>query len=206
MSRMIGRGAPRNSAFPRLTLHGITQASASGYALSPMAHQRFARSVPQLRLPRAVVRQNLRTMSSDSTLSRALARELLAREMSDGRLEPAAEAVYRRLHESLTRSIGQTGYLALVARALSTARERHSALALVALGTASGPWLRGLEKSVEHHGNEAATEAVVEIFAELVELLGRFVGPALAVRLIERGWPEQIKKDKPSRDAEEKDG
>jgi hypothetical protein len=126
--------------------------------------------------------------------------------MSDGRLAPAAEAVYGRLHESLSGSIGQTGYLALVARAMSNARERHATLALVGLGTPPGPWLPGLEKSVEHHGDAVATEAVVEIFAELVELLGRFVGRSLAVRLVERAWPEQVQKDKPPRKSEEQDG
>ena len=145
-------------------------------------------------------------MSSTSQSSRSLARELLAREMSDGRLVSADEAVYGRLYDSLSGSIGQAGYLALVARAMSNARERHSALALVALGTAPGPWLPGLNKSVQHHGDAAAIEAVVEALAELVELLSRFVGRTLAIRLIERAWPEQIQQDQPHRHPEEQDG
>ncbi len=145
-------------------------------------------------------------MSSDSMLSRDLARELLAREMSDGPLAPAAEAVYGRLHETLSRSIGQTGYRALVVRAMSNARQRHPALASVALGSTSGPWLPGLERSIEQHGDAAVTDAIVEIFGEFVELLSRFVGRNLAVRLIERAWPEQARKDKPPGNSEEQDG
>jgi hypothetical protein len=144
---------------------------------------------------------------SASPLSTPLARELLTREMSDGRgLVPAADAVYRRLHESLSRSIGEAGYLALVARAMSSARERHSPLATVAPGGAPGPWLTGLDKSVADYGDEAATEAMIEALAELIELLSRFVGRTLAVRLIQRGWPEHIQIDQTSGRPEEQNG
>ncbi len=142
-------------------------------------------------------------MSSASTLSRPLARELLAREMSDGQLVPAAEALYGRLHESLSRSIGEAGYLALINRAMLNARERYAALNPVALSGPPHPWLVGLDRSVEDYGAEAATEAIVEVVAELIEILNRFVGATLAIRLIRTAWPEQIPDDKTSRLHEE---
>lgn len=145
-------------------------------------------------------------MSSASPLSTPLARELLAREMSADGLVPAAEAVYRRLHESLSRSIGEAGYLALVSRAMSSARERHSPLAMVALGSAPGPWLTGVDKSIAEYGNEAVTEAMIQALAELIELLSRFVGRTLAVRLIQRAWPEYNQVDQTSGRPEEQNG
>jgi hypothetical protein len=145
-------------------------------------------------------------MSSAAPLSAPLAHELLAREMSDGGLVQAAEAVYRRLHESLSRSIGEAGYLALVTRAMSTARERHSPLAMVALAGAPGPWLTGLDKTVEAYGEEAATEAVIQALVELIELLSRFVGRTLAERLIHRAWPEHIQVDQTPGRPEEQNG
>jgi hypothetical protein len=126
--------------------------------------------------------------------------------MSDGQLVAAAEAVYSRLHNSLSRSIGQTGYLALVTRAMSEAREQHSALGVVKLGGPPGPWLVGVDRMIQEQGNEAATEAMVDVLAELIELLTRFVGPTFSTRLIRAAWPEPIQGDKTSRHPEEQNG
>jgi hypothetical protein len=145
-------------------------------------------------------------MSSGSPLSRPLARELLTREMQDHRLVPAAEAVFSRLHESLSRSIGQAGYGALLTRAMSQARERHPGLDLVAFGSAPGPWLPGLDKSVKDFGDAAASEAVVDLLVELIELLSRFVGRTLAERLIQRAWPEHVQEGNPSGNSQEQNG
>jgi hypothetical protein len=94
-----------------------------------------------------------------------------------------------KLDDSLSRSIGRAGYRALFARALSSARDDHASLRSVS-SDESGHWLRGLDESLAQHDRAAVTEGVVAVLTEIVELLNRFVGGLLALRLLQAAWPD----------------
>lgn len=124
--------------------------------------------------------------------SRDIARWLLSQELQHNGpedLAAAAEAVCMKLDESLSRSIGRDGYRALYVRALATAREDHTCLIGITCGESSS-WMRGLDGSLAEHGNEAVTEGVIGVLSEIIELLNRFVGGLLALRLLQVAWPD----------------
>lgn len=127
--------------------------------------------------------------------SRDLARWLLSRELREHKgpedLGAAAEAVCKKLDESLSRSIGRAGFRALFARALASARDDHPFLIGVKSGD-SGPWLPELDASLAQNDADTVTEGVVGVFTEIIELLNRFVGGLLALRLLQAAWPDLI--------------
>lgn len=144
---------------------------------------------------------------ANSLVPDELARLLLRREMPShgpAELVRATDAVFARLDSSLSLTIGNIGFQALVSRALIKAQEKNTALAEITAGAASNNhWLQGLDKSIERYGASTATNSVVGIITELIEVLGRFVGAELAGRLIQAAWPESIGEEvKPSDSAE----
>jgi len=97
-----------------------------------------------------------------------------------GDVMPAMTSMLARLGASLTRWIGADGWLALVRRALAESVRIHgdSGLSLDDLGRL-------------HAGAGGVTQGNCEQLLVAIEaVLGRFVGPEMALRLIEQGLAE----------------
>lgn len=101
----------------------------------------------------------------------------------------AAEAAHRcfaRLAETLIRWIGVTGYHALLRRAIALDGPDQAVVADLALR--NGDERAGLE-AVSALGAEQIAVAVTGLLATITSLLGRMVGEAVAVRLLEQAEP-----------------
>ena len=119
----------------------------------------------------------------------------------------AADASFATLHGFLSRSIGQVGYQALFARAVSMAREgQGGTLNRISAGSPPGPWLIGLDEAFKLHGQSATEQAVIRVLEEMIDLLARFVGLPLTTRLVRSAWPEANHEQDNSGDFEENDG
>jgi hypothetical protein len=130
-------------------------------------------------------------MSSPSPIPNELANELLNRELArigSDDLVAATDAVCARLDASLSRAIGAAGYRALVERALAITQEDHAVVRMMSIDGSPGRWLRGVDKSIDRCGRDAAFAGVIALLTELFHLLSRFVGEPLAVRLIRAAW------------------
>jgi hypothetical protein len=125
-----------------------------------------------------------------SPTAEELARRLLAREEpAEGAPDTVAAATGRvcgRVSTNLSRWFGIDGTNALFARALVRAQADHPALATVRYSRSSAVCLDGLPESVRVHGAEAAAGGVAAILTALIDLLGRLIGPDLAMRLVEQ--------------------
>jgi hypothetical protein len=88
----------------------------------------------------------------------------------------------------LDRLIGRAGYRALLERALALARQAEPVLADVTLDADAR--LHGLDAALRECDPSRARSAVETLLATLIGLLATFVGEALAVRLVQRAWPE----------------
>ena len=137
-------------------------------------------------------------MPEMSPAAQVLARRVLRHE-AGGRAEPAAlaEAAERadaRLRARLASLIGQTGYTALLARAVHLAQAEAPALERVsvdALATGAEGGLHGVREFARGVGDAGAAEAGLSaILAHVIGLLVTFIGEDLALRLIREAWPE----------------
>jgi hypothetical protein len=141
---------------------------------------------------------------SGSTLSpktRNLAQWLLDHEAAASRPSdaeanmPAAFHVSEKLRPPLSTLAGATGFRALLVRALTLAKAQLPNLNAVQVkpdGSLEG--LNGLR-------NEEAAEAGVTLIAQLLGLLGTFIGENLMLRLVRDLWP-----DLPVNNAESREG
>ena len=130
-----------------------------------------------------------------SPASRAVAQRLLERARGSGDTatsDPAASAdrVYRALGTTLTRWFGPYGYHALLTRALAETRRAHPALAAVNVKGPTDPRLEGIANAASEYGTAAMVDAVTEVAASLVELLGRLIGEDMAAKVIDAVSPE----------------
>jgi hypothetical protein len=130
-----------------------------------------------------------------------VARRLLEREAralgSPEDLVSAAESVFRRLHDHLSRWFGYEGYDALVARTIDRARVAHPVLEVP--GTAptaveNGKWreharLASIASSLRAVPDEQAAAALVGLLGTFIALLGRLLGDEMAVQMILQSWP-----------------
>lgn len=97
------------------------------------------------------------------------------------------ERLGKCIPEGLSRWFGPYGALALVTRALTSARENHVALAPVWVTTDAATRvaaLAGIGESKRLHGSAAVLEGFVVWTAALSDLLGRLIGEDLASRLL----------------------
>jgi hypothetical protein len=130
-------------------------------------------------------------LSPPSDVGRETAHQLLASHLRDGMDESARIEMIERLGvcipEGLSRWFGPYGALALVTRALTSARAKHAALAPVSVTTdapARAAVLAGIGESARLHGSAAVIEGFVAWAAALSDLLGRLIGEDLASRLL----------------------
>ena len=130
-----------------------------------------------------------------SPASRAAAQRLFARASGSGdggALDPAtsADQMYRALGHTLTRWFGPYGYHALLVRALAETRPAHPALATVSVKGPTDPRLDGIANAAARYGATATVDAMIDVAASVIELLGRLIGEDMAAKVIDAVVPE----------------
>jgi hypothetical protein len=98
--------------------------------------------------------------------------------------------MFRAMGSTLTRWFGPYGYHALLARALAESRRVHPALAAVSVQGPTDPRLEGIANAAARYGAAATVDAVTDVAASVVELLGRLIGEDMAATLIDAVAPE----------------
>lgn len=136
-----------------------------------------------------------------------VAHRLLEREAralgAPGDLVSAAESVFRRLHEHLSRWFGFEGYDALVARTIDRARVAHPVLGstiAVPPEEANGKGreharLAAIAASLRALPDEEADATLVSLLGTFISLLGRLVGDEMALQMIVQSFPDDGKRD-----------
>lgn len=110
------------------------------------------------------------------------------RNKSSGTNGPAAYHVFGKLRPHLATLMGNTGFHALLMRALSLANTEDPSLRSVRV-KADGS-LEGLEE-LQAQGNPAEiAEGSVELVAQLLGLLVAFIGEHLTLQMVREVWPK----------------
>jgi hypothetical protein len=132
-------------------------------------------------------------MPLDTPNSRELARRLIDREPgrqdAKHRGAAAAHAACEQVYRDLSRWVGGAGSAALFTRALLSAQSEHPVLAGMELRPDTEPRLAGVGEAVRIGGSRATAAALEALLAELIELLNRFIGADVVVRLVDRNLP-----------------
>jgi hypothetical protein len=115
---------------------------------------------------------------------RDFAEHLIAYETPQSSGKPAAFPAVETLRPKLTSLLGNTGFHALLSRALARAAQEVPSLRTVQL-KADG----SLEPDAQVDPREFA-EGRVSLLAHLLELLVAFIGEALTLRLMREVWPK----------------
>lgn len=114
------------------------------------------------------------------------ARQLVTREVADISPADGAAVVARiceRLGTGLARWIGRDGYRELLRRALAEHRDLHPDFAMLACDGNDGA---RIAEAVDRNGAEPSLAALESLIGILINLLGRLVGEAMAIQLIEQ--------------------
>lgn len=137
-------------------------------------------------------------MTNSPTPQRELAQRLLAREAAGDRGADStsdrvsgAERAFERLNAHLEKTIGATGFRMLLRRAVERSRSEHPFLASLPPLTDSEWPVGDLAQGAHSENPEEVEEALVVLLTTFISLLGRFVGDALATRMVEQSWPER---------------
>ena len=137
-------------------------------------------------------------MSTDSN-ARQLTRRLIARAAENGTAPPhaayAAQVASERACRNLARSLGQTGFNALLTRALAHAELEHPVLKAIQVDRHSEHVLGEATKIVEAHGAPAVAAGLEAMLESLFGLLGRLIGDDMVPRLVERPAPADTNDD-----------
>lgn len=100
----------------------------------------------------------------------------------------AAERLSRALYAQLGRWIGVDGCGTLLRRALVVAMAKHPGILVRSESRLDSPVAR-IDAAAATRDPVAATAALEEVFTVFMEMLGRFIGEELALRLVEGAWP-----------------
>ena len=118
-----------------------------------------------------------------------LTRRLVASETakSDATSESAhaAQLASERACRQLSRSLGSSGFNALLMRALAQAEDEHPLLKGITIGRNGSTCLGGIPGLVESHGSAAVTAGLETMLSTMFGLLGRLIGDDMVPRLIE---------------------
>jgi hypothetical protein len=101
----------------------------------------------------------------------------------------AMQTLCGRLETRLGSVLGARGVRALLARALHLAGMEVEWLARIRV-EATCCKLEGLERAAVELDGESLREGLIEVVAGVLELLARFLGKDLTLRLVQDGWPE----------------
>jgi hypothetical protein len=107
---------------------------------------------------------------------------------SSGTLPPAAFHVFEKLRPQLATLMGNTGFHALLSRALAVANEEDPSLRAVHV-KADGS-LEGLEELQAQVEPEEMAEGSVVLVAQLLALLVAFIGENLTLQMVREVWPK----------------
>jgi hypothetical protein len=107
---------------------------------------------------------------------------------SSGTKTPAAFPVCEKLRPHLANLMGNTGFHALLSRAL--ARTEAEVPSLRAMQVKADGSLAGLDKPGMQADPEELAEVSVILVAQLLGLLGAFIGETLTLRLVCEVWPK----------------
>jgi len=129
-------------------------------------------------------------MRQTAPAAQDLAQRLLALEASVDNLPDvyAASSTFEKLHLSLVKLIGVTGFQALLVRALALAKTEVAWLAAVEV-EADGT-LRGFEENARKQSAEETIQGEVTLLSQLLGLLITFIGADLTLRLLKQIWSE----------------
>jgi hypothetical protein len=123
-----------------------------------------------------------------------LAKWLLDRETTAGTgslgLADATEQVCQKLTSRLARLVSAGGSQALLSRALHVAQPQFPFLMGVRAGLAPGAALERLSEQLAGVDPEQALDGLVAVLDQLFDLLGKFIGDDLTLRLVREVWPD----------------
>lgn len=118
-----------------------------------------------------------------------LARQLLARETA-GTLEPAEtgaalERTMARVSENLRRSLGDDGYMALLARAVAQTRADHPALSGIRDDGSLVFLIAGQTADASTHDVTAVSAAFESLLASIADVLSGLIGADMVLNLLD---------------------
>ena len=105
-------------------------------------------------------------------------------------LSAAAERVCRKLSGRLSRSISPAGSQAILSRALHLARADSPFLEGVRAGRPPEACLAELGEHVQGIDIIDVRKGLLGVLATVLDLLGRFIGEDLMLRLVREVWPD----------------
>ncbi len=122
-----------------------------------------------------------------SAEARQLARRLLERETTgvteEAALGAAMQHAYGRMSDQLRRCVGEDGFTALLARALSRTQSEWPVLKQLKRVDARRVHL-DVASGVDAHGVKVVDEALESLFAAIVDILGDLIGADMVGNLL----------------------
>jgi hypothetical protein len=97
----------------------------------------------------------------------------------------ALQRTCARVSENVRDAMGDDGWNALLARAITQTESAHPVLSNIRRFNDGRVHLDRVVECVEANGAAAVTEAIEALFATLVDILGRLIGEDMAIRLID---------------------
>ncbi|MEO8621033.1 MAG: hypothetical protein ABI625_08200 [bacterium] len=94
-----------------------------------------------------------------------------------------------RVCQSLYRTLGSSGFNALLTRALAQAEVDHPLLAEIRVRVNSKHILGDMTSLVRTHGAPAVAAALEETLEKMFTVLGRLIGDDMVARLVDHGSP-----------------
>lgn len=111
--------------------------------------------------------------------------EIVASHETPDDVARAVVATSERACRELSRSLGATGFNALLTRALKQAEGEHPLLAEIRLGRNADPILGNATEILRMHGAPAVVAALEAALETMFSLLGRLIGDDMVARLVE---------------------
>jgi hypothetical protein len=139
--------------------------------------------------PRRFVRLS-RATGSHTDLARWLLEQETIAEPNPVGLVVAAEHVCQKLSPGVSRLVSPAGFQAILSRALHIARAEFPLLKGVRAGIAPATCLEGMGEHVHNIDMGEAVKELLAVLGTLLDLLVRFIGEDLTLRLVREVWPE----------------
>ncbi|MDP2305601.1 MAG: hypothetical protein Q8P18_06210 [Pseudomonadota bacterium] len=132
-------------------------------------------------------------MNVGKKIERQNARSLLAQAIAPDAapldVARSVDVAFAHLLVSLGRWVGDESARVLLARAVDETRPQRAWLAGIRVTLGEGRCFVGLDERVEALAPTELAETMEELLVVLIELLAKFIGNDLALRIVIRGWP-----------------
>jgi hypothetical protein len=122
----------------------------------------------------AIAAKRLLAAAPDTTDSKAIAAH--------------ATVICQTFAQHVSRLVGELGVLTLFARTLSLASSAFPCVAKARPAGTETPY-EALRRCLEQEAPDAAMECAIHVFQTFIQLLERFIGPALVTSLLHEVWP-----------------